>query len=1122
MARSIKVELDLDTGNFSAKIRDATGKFHNLHTSIQNTGVALSTTEGRARRTLAVLRDLTVTAGQARNAFLNVRDAIGSWLGPIVSANSQIERASFLLQGMSQELTALGRQTEAAENLDWLMQTAKSAPFSLDALTNSFVKMKSGGLDPLDGSMKSLIDAVATFGGDSQILNRASIAIQQMSGKGVISMEELRQQLGEAVPTAITLMARSLGVSYQELVERIAKGQVLASGALKRMFGEFERTFGGASSRLVESFGGAVQRAQTTLMEFALSIGGFQNGAFQEGSFMRTLTDAVNEFSDALGSGEAQQFARDVGEVLSSVTAVLRDMVRWLVQNVDLVVGLGKAFLIAFAGRLIFNGMTALIGGLGGIGREVNNLSRHLRNMQRNFGLAVGEINRANRAGGLSAISFERMGRAATGFGRALLGAIPIVGQAIFAITAIAEVFGLFRDRAKEAREAFEDFKNGIVTQDGLEKTRDEIDRVQARLAELQAIKDNDKPYWVWGVWPVKGEGLSKGLAEEFDTLTTELADKKAEWQRAVNLFSSEKGSANGRNIIRNFELQRAELNSAYDRAAREFAARRDAINADETKGEEQKTFELSRIRAEELANVKNYYDTLIANAEKEVKFQEEHANAMMALDAKAEPNDRGIRMAEQNRKGYAAQLQVLNEWLQAQREARDSQIAMLSEPLPFVEGKDDDKDKVSAAERKIIQLEGNVAKLKGGFNKAQAAVDEFNAEVAEGGYPEITAAQKKRIESLLMEEATIENTADAQEHLNDVLDEANRAQEDYRVTMDALWNGGVERNASQVENFRQRLVGMTNAMLEATGPTDEWVQAVMAIDGAVSNFAGTRVASYLDSIRTAMEEMSKAQMSTSELREFEYQKEVERAKRLLDLNTLTNEDRKKAEELVYGYFENLRRKEEFEILGSIRRQFNGWRDLNQNIADGISGWVDQMIDSLVQGEFSFGKFAKAVLADIAKIIIRATIANAIISAMGGMGGGPKQLSQADMDASISTPIFHSGGTVGLNSTSKKVFSGLFNSAMRYHTGGIAGLKPDEVPAILQKGERVSTEQQWKQLNSRSSGGEVQVNLINQSGQPLQAGGASTRFDGKQMILDVVIEAMNKPGKMRETVKSVK
>ncbi|NEJ83178.1 hypothetical protein GR268_42630, partial [Rhizobium leguminosarum] len=30
---------------------------------------------------------------------------------------------------------------------------------------------------------------------------------------------------------------------------------------------------------------------------------------------------------------------------------------------------------------------------------------------------------------------------------------------------------------------------------------------------------------------------------------------------------------------------------------------------------------------------------------------------------------------------------------------------------------------------------------------------------------------------------------------------------------------------------------------------------------------------------------------------------------------------------------------------------------------------------------------------------------------------------------------------------------------MRYHTGGIAGLRPDEVPAVLKKNEEVLTEQ---------------------------------------------------------------
>jgi hypothetical protein len=53
--------------------------------------------------------------------------------------------------------------------------------------------------------------------------------------------------------------------------------------------------------------------------------------------------------------------------------------------------------------------------------------------------------------------------------------------------------------------------------------------------------------------------------------------------------------------------------------------------------------------------------------------------------------------------------------------------------------------------------------------------------------------------------------------------------------------------------------------------------------------------------------------------------------------------------------------------------------------------------------------------------------------------------------------ILHSGGVAGSDgyshgrSFSPKAFAG----AKRYHTGGVAGLQPGEVPAILQRGEVV-------------------------------------------------------------------
>jgi len=44
----------------------------------------------------------------------------------------------------------------------------------------------------------------------------------------------------------------------------------------------------------------------------------------------------------------------------------------------------------------------------------------------------------------------------------------------------------------------------------------------------------------------------------------------------------------------------------------------------------------------------------------------------------------------------------------------------------------------------------------------------------------------------------------------------------------------------------------------------------------------------------------------------------------------------------------------------------------------------------------------------------------------------------------------------------------------------------------------------------------VTVNVINQSGQPVNAQAGQPRFDGRQMVLDVVLSAANQPGPFRD------
>ncbi len=74
-----------------------------------------------------------------------------------------------------------------------------------------------------------------------------------------------------------------------------------------------------------------------------------------------------------------------------------------------------------------------------------------------------------------------------------------------------------------------------------------------------------------------------------------------------------------------------------------------------------------------------------------------------------------------------------------------------------------------------------------------------------------------------------------------------------------------------------------------------------------------------------------------------------------------------------------------------------------------------------------------------------------LMSAFKAMAGG----SSTGFWASMAASIKHDGGIMGAGGPQRMVSPLLFAGAPRYHAGGIAGLKPLEMPAILQKGEEV-------------------------------------------------------------------
>jgi hypothetical protein len=143
-------------------------------------------------------------------------------------------------------------------------------------------------------------------------------------------------------------------------------------------------------------------------------------------------------------------------------------------------------------------------------------------------------------------------------------------------------------------------------------------------------------------------------------------------------------------------------------------------------------------------------------------------------------------------------------------------------------------------------------------------------------------------------------------------------------------------------------------------------------------------------------------------------------------------------------------------IVNSIANNgVTAFQSLAEQIAKVASG--AESIGEGFRGALSaIGAFFAQLLMDIAQAIIKQLILNALVRALGassGVGGAA-----AAAGGTVAAAGAHRGGVMGQSRTfTRSVAADVFTNAVRYHTGGIVGLAPNEVPAVLQKNEEVLT-----------------------------------------------------------------
>jgi hypothetical protein len=144
-------------------------------------------------------------------------------------------------------------------------------------------------------------------------------------------------------------------------------------------------------------------------------------------------------------------------------------------------------------------------------------------------------------------------------------------------------------------------------------------------------------------------------------------------------------------------------------------------------------------------------------------------------------------------------------------------------------------------------------------------------------------------------------------------------------------------------------------------------------------------------------------------------------------------------------------------------------KGLGETLTSAFNSAESAFRDFVTTGKLDFKGLISSILADLATLAFKNAVLGPLASALSGIFGGGL-FGGGGVNPMVNASIWHTGGTVGVGTTMRSLSASAFAAAPRMHAGGWAGLRPDEVPAILQRGERVLSRAEVANGIGRSGG----------------------------------------------------
>ena len=237
-----------------------------------------------------------VVATKALQAFEDLGRATLQYASDAASAAAETKKLRLALVG------TLGAE-EAAQGMVTIKEVVKDFNVPFNTATAAFTRFaasaKATGVesDDISQSFKGLIAANKALGGSQEQANGILLAATQVFGKGKVSAEELRGQIGERLPGAVALFAKSMNRTTAQLDKGLEEGVISVEEFVNFSNGLFDQ-FGADAKKIGDSSAEAGLRLDNNLKELQRNIGMFLQPLGAE--FQKVFSEIVGYINAAI------------------------------------------------------------------------------------------------------------------------------------------------------------------------------------------------------------------------------------------------------------------------------------------------------------------------------------------------------------------------------------------------------------------------------------------------------------------------------------------------------------------------------------------------------------------------------------------------------------------------------------------------------------------------------------------------------------------------------------------------------------------------------------------------------------------------------------------------------